>query len=631
MVLVGAFAAPALANPNQHLEMFVDDVNIASLSNISRQLQQPQRTAAPVITGMGRWDSSPSYGSVIYDKAEKIYKTWYNANGAGNPVCYATSVDGRNWTYPNLGLETSSYKTEIYTETNIQFYGIRYDTGSSQFRLYSPSVIKDDRDPDPSRRYKMIYSDMSVDGNGNGIPGELYRTRTQDAYGDAGVFTATSPDGIHWTRPSAPIHSNLYFKKQDESVSDDVQLFWDSQRNKYVIQSKSWDWRDRAGYPLAPTADHRIITRTESSDFVNWSTPQVIIRHTNTLPGDFAGAVNDPSSYGSSIFEYQGMYFQAIRIYQDTGVADGHRGNPLQIIDGQLAASRDGINWTRVANYSTFMPVGTFGTWDDGMVMPFNPIVGKNGDLEFYYQGWDGPHDYVEGVSPDKRVSEIGVGTLAAGRMVAMSRSGAGEGVVVADPFTGAGGELFVNASVASLANLRVGIVNSVNGQRVVYANFKDINSILTPYNALYYKVTWNSRKDLEELRNYPMMLEFYLNGDTRLYGYTTNYDVIGDPSFALPGDANVDGKVNTIDFNVLTGNFGVMSDATWRMGDFNLDDKVDSIDFAQLVANFGRTQPSGAAMGSVVPEPASLVSLSAIGLMSFLARSRRYLPARSA
>jgi len=108
-------AGVAWANPNQHLEMFLDDFNINSSSGVTRQVQQPNRLANPVITGMGRWDSSPSYGSVIYDKQEGIYKTWYNANGAGNPVCYATSLDGRNWSYPNLGLETSSYKNEIYS------------------------------------------------------------------------------------------------------------------------------------------------------------------------------------------------------------------------------------------------------------------------------------------------------------------------------------------------------------------------------------------------------------------------------------------------------------------------------------------------------------------------------------
>jgi hypothetical protein len=519
-------ATRALADPNQNLEMFLDDVNIASSTGVTRQLQQPTRSPAPVLTGMGRWDSSPSYGSVIYDKSAGLYKAWYNANGAGNPVCYATSLDGKSWSYPNLGLETSSYKTEIYNQTNIQFYGNQYQFDTSTFRLYSPSVIKDDRDPDPARRYKMIYSDMSADGNGNGIEGELYRTRSQDAYGDAGVFTATSPDGIHWTRPTAPISPNLYFKKQDDSVSDDVQLMYDSQKNKYVIYSKSWDWVDRAGHPLDPTPDHRIITRTESSDFVNWSAPQVVLRHKNTLAGDGPGAVNDPASYGTSVFEYQGMYIQAIRIYQDTGVADGHRGDPLQIIDAQLAASRDGINWTRVANYATFMPVGASGAWDDGMVMPFNPLVGKNGELDFYYQGWDGPHDFVDGVSPPKRVSEIGLGTLDAGRLVAMTRSGTGEGKLTAKPFTITGDALYVNAKLSNVHDLRVGIVG--------YADFTDAASILTRVNDLYYQVTWPGAPDLWQLVNKSATFEFHVNNNAQLFGYTTNAAVVPEPSAVI-------------------------------------------------------------------------------------------------
>jgi len=92
---------------------------------------------------------------------------------------------------------------------------------------------------------------------------------------------------------------------------------------------------------------------------------------------------------------------------------------------------------------------------------------------------------------------------------------------------------------------------------------------------------------------------------------------------FAVAGDANLNGKVDTIDFNDLAGNFG--TGTTWTAGDFNYDGLIDSLDFGILTANFGRSLPVAApALGSVVPEPATL-SLFAAAL-PFLGRRRNRL-----
>lgn len=76
-------------------------------------------------------------------------------------------------------------------------------------------------------------------------------------------------------------------------------------------------------------------------------------------------------------------------------------------------------------------------------------------------------------------------------------------------------------------------------------------------------------------------------------------------------GDANLDGIVDTLDFNIWLGNGGV-SNAKWFQGDFNYDGYVDLLDFDIWLSNGGQTGLSdGTAlargMGSVVPEPASL------------------------
>jgi hypothetical protein len=82
---------------------------------------------------------------------------------------------------------------------------------------------------------------------------------------------------------------------------------------------------------------------------------------------------------------------------------------------------------------------------------------------------------------------------------------------------------------------------------------------------------------------------------------------------YTYAGDANIDGKVDTLDFNSLAGNFGG-SGKVWSQADFNYDGVVDTLDFNNLAANFGQqlAEPGGAntAAGALIPEPTSLAVL---------------------
>jgi hypothetical protein len=80
-------------------------------------------------------------------------------------------------------------------------------------------------------------------------------------------------------------------------------------------------------------------------------------------------------------------------------------------------------------------------------------------------------------------------------------------------------------------------------------------------------------------------------------------------------GDNNLDGVVDSNDFNGLVAGYGVNTDALWVQGDYNYDGKVNSIDFNDLAGNFGAVAPAPA-LGSVVPEPASLSVLAVAGAL---------------
>jgi hypothetical protein len=58
---------------------------------------------------------------------------------------------------------------------------------------------------------------------------------------------------------------------------------------------------------------------------------------------------------------------------------------------------------------------------------------------------------------------------------------------------------------------------------------------------------------------------------------------------YTLLGDANLDGKVNGTDFDLMATNFNQAVTNGWDEGDFNYDGKVNGSDFVLLADNFNQ------------------------------------------
>ncbi|MCA9263959.1 MAG: hypothetical protein KDA60_08940 [Planctomycetales bacterium] len=86
-----------------------------------------------------------------------------------------------------------------------------------------------------------------------------------------------------------------------------------------------------------------------------------------------------------------------------------------------------------------------------------------------------------------------------------------------------------------------------------------------------------------------------------------------------LPGDANLDGVVDGIDFNRWNAHRGKLN-ATWADGDFNDDQRVDGLDF--VIWNEHRFQSVGEA--AVLPEPTSPVAWWLMAAAATLRHRRR-------
>src|SRR5205085_10925941 len=76
---------------------------------------------------------------------------------------------------------------------------------------------------------------------------------------------------------------------------------------------------------------------------------------------------------------------------------------------------------------------------------------------------------------------------------------------------------------------------------------------------------------------------------------------------YVYSGDADLNGTVDTIDFNLLAANFS-QSGKVWTDGDFDYSGTVDTIDFNLLASNFSLALAGpGAGVGTLVPEPTAI------------------------
>ena len=101
---------------------------------------------------------------------------------------------------------------------------------------------------------------------------------------------------------------------------------------------------------------------------------------------------------------------------------------------------------------------------------------------------------------------------------------------------------------------------------------------------------------------------------------YLNNYGYAVSGLAVVPGDANLDRKVDINDLTLVLTNFGQTTGMTWATGDFNNDGKVDINDLTTVLTNFGQSAHASLADGiKAVPEPTSLLLLAAVGLTGLL------------
>jgi hypothetical protein len=360
-------------------QYFFNDELIASSRKVTRKWMQAQLFPRPVITPDRPWEGHGVYlyGSVLKD-AEHGYRMYYYNSRYKNPkrgkhkqfVMMAISLDGMAWEKPNLGL----VEWNGHTDNNIVLCLDHFD---------SPSVIYDPEDLDSP--YKMI---IFLGGEAEGL----------HVYG--------SLDGLTWV------------KKQEGPclyAGDRTNLVETKHDGKYLMYTRHRRQKETEGV--------RCVFYSESTDFVNWSELELVLK-----PG-LEDAV-DAEFYGMGVFERHGWLFGLVEYwYENSDEREIH-----------LVYSRDGKNWSRTpqqpliaGNYEWSRNFSFFSTASSG------PIE-VDASWVFYVDARRTGH----ALPLVDNYSAIGYATLPIDHFCALEADSGGQFVTV--PMEWPGGELVVNA-----------------------------------------------------------------------------------------------------------------------------------------------------------------------------------------
>ena len=417
VVMTGVGGAAEVIRIASDEQLFLDEDRILeSQDNITRRIHPARKYGPPVLRPDRPWEEGTAllFGSVMFDEEEQIYKMWYYAGPAG--VAYATSTDGLHWDKPEL--DVYPYDGQ---KTNLIAKIWQWD----YFREFI-GVHKDIGEPDPRRRYKMVF--LSMHNDYEGPHANRYRPNKR-----IGLGVAYSPDGIHFTL------DDLF---GTEEVCDISHIFYDDEIEKFVMYGRCLLKPDMPiGTRFKRWGNGRAVVHLTSPDLEQWT------------PGAFVYAAehSDPKGteiYSISAFPYSGMYVCLIQMFH--GLRDEGR------LDYQIGFSPNRKDVVRPGPHTPFLAEGDVGQWDR-----FNISIGELPPLTvgdewwFYYGGrtyrhspYEGPDSLDGEKAKETKIyrSQIGLARVKRGRLVSLE-GGFDGGDVRTRPFYFEGTRLFLNAN----------------------------------------------------------------------------------------------------------------------------------------------------------------------------------------
>ena len=358
--------------------LFIDDYHIHSSRGVERRFHSLNKNPDnPVKVFADPWGAYVyNHGGFERDPHQGDFVLWYSTR-PNDPesvtdrrfVCQARSVDGVHWETPSLGLyEFRGSRENNICVVNYPYSGV-YD---GPHELTGPAILRDPMDPDPSRRYKMALWRYNRDLDASGQT--LYFSK--DTPSPTGLYTATSPDGIHWPAREQLVHAHA------DGFGDTYTWMLDTLRKGYRLFGKRMYWDERVDSgKIHPAVVPKLNLRKQpgmwvrlrqtcwSPDFASWSP------HVPILPIDEDDRPHD-QVYMNNGFVCDDMY---------VGFAQMLHALDDWSLDIDLVYSRDGEDWQRPVAARRFLPRGEGTSWDSGRMAVFPSPPVREGDLLYFY------------------------------------------------------------------------------------------------------------------------------------------------------------------------------------------------------------------------------------------------------
>ena len=410
------------------------------------------------------------YPNVLWDAEEELYQCWYSpfcidyrSRGMtleqrqstlyhGPPdremaLCYATSRDGIAWRKPELGL--------------VDYRGSR----ANNIVLRGPhgaGVLKDARDPDPARRYKMFTS-----------------------LGEQKLAVAFSADGIRWERFLPCPAVNPY-----QVDGTHYNALWVEERGEYVAFTRLRDPRTTAAAAevgsIRGAWPPRQVGRTASTDFLHWSPATAVLE----------GSDENLQIYSMPVFRHANLYL---------GLPAIHNQRTDQVWT-ELAWSPDTVTWHRVCPGSPLIAnAGLVGSYDWGCAYAAAGPVILRDEIRLYYGASNFQHT-------SWRDGYLCLATLRPDGFAYFEQvRGDRPATVVTAPLAWSGAALRVTADVAPIGALGVSVLDHTASR--VLARGQVTRTVTDG------TVTWTDSPP-GALPNRAVRLRFSLNG-ARLYSFS--------------------------------------------------------------------------------------------------------------
>ena len=475
---------------SNHPQLFLDDYLISQLRNLKRDLKQPVKHSSNPLMGQEHpWEKNNFwYTTVMYDEEWGKFRAWYML---------------RNPNYHRDQRPTAKSKYVVaYAESKNGLRWTKPMVGSVEVKGFDKhnvvmlaghgvGVLKTPWDPDPNRRYKATGGD---------------------------VF-AVSPDGIHW-------ECHDWSRAAGKNDTGPSLVWWKGQYLAYLRYQCFVDgWRTLVrGVALSVSKDFRrwtkkrLILESDEADGYPWGQPHAL-------------AV---TAYGDVLIGLLPM----MDIIPEVG------NNIMGEMHVELAVSRDGRKWHRVADRNRFMPQPkperrSRRVWDTCFHPGTNMFI-KDDRVYVYYVGsngrWGenswrrgrlrfggvgGRRRTVPKIDPRPSRMALGLATLDADRFVSLRPVNfEAEGTLVTKPLLLSGKDLLINAAIEK-DELQVELLDA---SKKVVAGFGRDESKLVRHDKLRYRAVWTGPRGGQKTIRHapqgkPVVLRFTLrNGD--LYAF---------------------------------------------------------------------------------------------------------------